>query len=294
MNQDYSATDLLAPKPRKARHKWTDEDQRKAEKLRAEGMTYAAIADEIGCSEAPVQRNLRNRARGATAKPRKALYRWTEEDQRKAELLRKAGLSYAAIAREIGCSGRCAHMNLCPENREVHKAAMREWRKQNTELDRARKKLWREQNPENQKSYYRQNIERIKARNTEYLKQNREQCNETRRRRKAAKRASRLVALSPLTLVEKNTIFTNFGDCCAYCGTSERLSIDHVLPLSKGGLDEACNIVPACRSCNCSKNASEIEHWYRSQPFFTEERWLRIQRQCPLSVVGQVSLALPL
>lgn len=41
---------------------------------------------------------------------------------------------------------------------------------------------------------------------------------------------------------------------CAYCHRQmQRLEMDHVKPLSKGGTHTAANIVPACKSCNSSK-----------------------------------------
>lgn len=41
---------------------------------------------------------------------------------------------------------------------------------------------------------------------------------------------------------------------CAYCGRKmERLEMDHIIPLSKGGIHTAANIVPACRTCNAKK-----------------------------------------
>lgn len=46
-----------------------------------------------------------------------------------------------------------------------------------------------------------------------------------------------------------------YHNCCAYCGLEfEKLEQDHVMPLSRGGLHDISNIVPACRSCNGSKN----------------------------------------
>lgn len=43
---------------------------------------------------------------------------------------------------------------------------------------------------------------------------------------------------------------------CRYCGialTQENWSLDHVVPLSKGGAHDRTNVVPSCRSCNSSK-----------------------------------------
>jgi 5-methylcytosine-specific restriction endonuclease McrA len=43
---------------------------------------------------------------------------------------------------------------------------------------------------------------------------------------------------------------------CHYCGgkfTSAELTMDHVVPLARGGESTRGNIVPACRACNQSK-----------------------------------------
>lgn len=45
-----------------------------------------------------------------------------------------------------------------------------------------------------------------------------------------------------------------FNHKCAYCDREmQRLEMDHVIPLSKGGPHTAQNIVPACRTCNAKK-----------------------------------------
>lgn len=40
---------------------------------------------------------------------------------------------------------------------------------------------------------------------------------------------------------------------CQYCGSGDDLTIDHVLPRSRGGRDSWQNLVTACRSCNQRK-----------------------------------------
>ena len=58
-------------------------------------------------------------------------------------------------------------------------------------------------------------------------------------------------------------ILTYFGGRCAYClRNGLPLERDHVIPLKRGGLDEPGNVVPACKSCNCSKNAAILPLWY--------------------------------
>lgn len=56
-----------------------------------------------------------------------------------------------------------------------------------------------------------------------------------------------------------------FGNKCAYCGKeSDRLSIDHFIPICRGGMDDASNILPACLGCNVSKGKKDPFTWVNS------------------------------
>jgi hypothetical protein len=59
---------------------------------------------------------------------------------------------------------------------------------------------------------------------------------------------------------------------CAYCKSKENITLDHVIPQCKGGLDIKTNVVACCHSCNQSKAHIPWEEWYCNQFFFTEER----------------------
>lgn len=41
---------------------------------------------------------------------------------------------------------------------------------------------------------------------------------------------------------------------CAHCGITETLSVDHIIPVSRGGGDEIENLQCLCRSCNSKKH----------------------------------------
>lgn len=56
-------------------------------------------------------------------------------------------------------------------------------------------------------------------------------------------------------------VFERDSHTCQYCGSTERLSLDHVVPWSRGGKDTADNLVTACRSCNSKKNARTPDEW---------------------------------
>lgn len=46
---------------------------------------------------------------------------------------------------------------------------------------------------------------------------------------------------------------------CAYCGERVATTRDHVVPLARGGKDEAANVVPACLPCNVRKGTRTWE-----------------------------------
>jgi 5-methylcytosine-specific restriction endonuclease McrA len=74
--------------------------------------------------------------------------------------------------------------------------------------------------------------------------------------------ASRKRGLSPIPVDAQVMILEDFGGQCAYCN-SKASSWDHVVPVSRGGLTEPYNIVPACFSCNSSKGSKNVWDWLR-------------------------------
>lgn len=78
------------------------------------------------------------------------------------------------------------------------------------------------------------------------------------------------------TLDEFLNLQKQFNFECAYCGSKEEITPDHVVPIAKNGSTTIDNIVPCCRRCNSSKGMQDMETWYRKQPFFDEERLKKI------------------
>lgn len=69
--------------------------------------------------------------------------------------------------------------------------------------------------------------------------------------RGAHKRRACMGAMSTLTASEWTAIKKRHKDKCVYCKRRmERLTMDHMVPLSRGGHHTAENVIPACRSCN--------------------------------------------
>jgi hypothetical protein len=75
----------------------------------------------------------------------------------------------------------------------------------------------------------------------------------------------------------RKNIKEEWGHKCAYCGSEENLTIDHIVPQSKGGLDTTKNVVCCCKSCNHDKGHTPWEEWYFSQEFFSQENYQKIK-----------------
>jgi len=72
--------------------------------------------------------------------------------------------------------------------------------------------------------------------------------------------------------------FAAFDSNCCYCGSADRIVIDHFIPRSKGGPHVLTNLVPACHRCNTSKLNYDPSEWYQSQSFYSLKRWRLIMK----------------
>lgn len=53
--------------------------------------------------------------------------------------------------------------------------------------------------------------------------------------------------------ITRRAVFARDGWTCQYCGVRSNLTVDHVIPRSKGGSSEWDNIVASCAPCNRRK-----------------------------------------
>lgn len=51
-------------------------------------------------------------------------------------------------------------------------------------------------------------------------------------------------------VLSRKSIMKRDGHKCQYCGSTEDLTIDHIIPKSRGGKDTWDNLVTACNRCN--------------------------------------------
>lgn len=68
----------------------------------------------------------------------------------------------------------------------------------------------------------------------------------------------------------KKNIMIRDGFKCQYCGSNRNLTIDHVIPVSRGGKTSFENCVSACQDCNSKKGnklPSEAHVYLKKKPF---------------------------
>jgi 5-methylcytosine-specific restriction endonuclease McrA len=143
------------------------------------------------------------------------------------------------------------------ENPEKVKASSKadcaKYRKANLEKCGANVAKWQKANPEKVKAS-------SKASNAKWCKGNPEKCAIKDSKRRALKYANTPLD-EMLTSTEWLAILAEANGRCAYCDKEAKLTLDHVIPLSKGGKHSADNVVPACAHCNKSKGNKTVEEW---------------------------------
>ena len=108
------------------------------------------------------------------------------------------------------------------------------------------------------KTHYQENKEEVLARTNAYKKANPDKLLVWHHKRRANKQGS-------FTAQEWQDLCARHDYRCLACGESNvKLTVDHVVPLSKGGMNTIENLQPLCGSCNSSKHTKEID--YRGVP----------------------------
>jgi 5-methylcytosine-specific restriction endonuclease McrA len=168
-----------------------------------------------------------------------------------------------------GINGLSAHCKECAyvmtkswaaKNREKSNAIKAKWAKNNPDLDAKAKQNWSVNNRE-----------RVNAKNREWKKNNPEKVKSSKCRTQARRKA---LITATHEFYERIDIFVRDGWICQLCFepvdpnlldeadgrmTPGFPTIDHIMPLSKGGGDRPDNVQLAHRTCNTEKNARLLE-----------------------------------
>ena len=134
---------------------------------------------------------------------------------------------------------------------ERGRAYGREWMKRNPDKARAAMRRWRKQHPEqhaaDSRRRYSQDPAHFKAIIEASPDRNSVRRAMRHRRRELTKGQPSFTAAQWRQLVD------HYEGRCAYCGKQGPLTIDHRMPLARGGSNTIDNILPACIACNVKK-----------------------------------------
>jgi len=82
------------------------------------------------------------------------------------------------------------------------------------------------------------------------------------------------------TIFDDERVKLQTGQICNYCGSTEKLALDHIFPQKYGGQDNAENLIFACKTCNSSKGKKDLMEWmaYRGEflPLMIIRRYLKL------------------
>lgn len=92
-------------------------------------------------------------------------------------------------------------------------------------------------------------------------------------------------------MLTRQNLFKRDRNACLYCGSTKDLTLDHVLPKSRGGESNWTNLATACKKCNSikgNKTPEEADMSLSEEPFkpsyimfvrnfsgFTSQDWLK-------------------
>lgn len=282
-----------------------DPQQLRRDRIHAEVMAACGVSiSEIGRSLARPPITIRYWLIAAVAEKikSKARQKRAENPERTREVNRRWRANNLDRARQYYQSWQARNLEYCRERNKAYyyanSDAIREraavYRASNSEKLRLAAKARYERNKklvsQKHKEWRIKNIDYARSRLREYRKLNLEKSREQSRCYGAKRRCAMRRAIVAAKRQDAATRRKLFGNRCAYCGSSNSIVIDHVLPIKLGGLDEAANLIPACFICNASKGAKLVEEWYRSQPFFSNTKWRKICRHSPHALSAQLSI----
>ena len=195
--------------------------------------------------------------------------------------------------------------------KECEKKYNKQWREANKDKVAKYSKQYRENNKDKIAEYYKANKEKLDEYHKQYCEANRDKIADYHKqwqkanRDKIAEHQKRYRQTPQGQAVRFNSsnkrrrkkeaqgtgatgeqwleMMSFFDWKCAYSGeylggndNSFNRTIDHIVPIDAGGDDMVWNMAPMTRSLNSSKNASNMEEWYKEQECYDPKRLQKI------------------
>lgn len=148
--------------------------------------------------------------------------------------------------------GHQGYCRPCQNSRNV------EWQIDNRDrylaLKKARYNSNKEKHNEGVRRWQKENPKKMAAIYARYTQNHKEKIYLKNHRRRIKVKSNTLVVLD-------KEIKRLYSSNCIHCGTTENITMDHLIPVSRGGRHSIGNLVPMCRSCNSRKGKRLYAEW---------------------------------
>lgn len=141
-------------------------------------------------------------------------------------------------------------------------AKARQWAVNNPERAAASQEAWRVSHREQFNQRQREWAERNPLRRREIARRSKHRHRASVARKEQRRRDRLASNAGDYTVEEWQALCMRYGNVCLACGSTGRLSVDHIVPICKGGSNDISNIQPLCLPCNRRKHMRVID--YRS------------------------------
>lgn len=145
-------------------------------------------------------------------------------------------------------------------NPDLAAESTRKWRAAHRDQAKETARKWREVNRDHVVAYSRQ----WREANSVHVKESKGEWDRANLDRgrvyQANRRARKLNNGGSFTDLEWAALCEKHRNRCLRCGVGGRLTVDHVIPLSKGGGSDIGNLQPLCFSCNASKRDKSTDY----------------------------------
>ena len=144
-------------------------------------------------------------------------------------------------------------------NKEARKAYNKKWYENNPDKARAARENWRSNNYDkalqSSRNWRSGNLEKAKEATRNWSRKNLDKRSAYENIRRSRKLSNGIYYISGKE-IEKL-----YSSPCYYCGSLSSITIDHVVPISKGGRHSIGNLVSCCKNCNSSKKDKLLIQW---------------------------------
>jgi 5-methylcytosine-specific restriction endonuclease McrA len=168
------------------------------------------------------------------------------------------------MCKEPDCANEAVKYGRClPHHRAKQNEYMMAYRRRDPEKERLRWRKYQAENREATKAaslaWSRRNKDHKAEYDREYWQRNRER----KRNKTMVYQARQRGAVVRQVMIKE--LKRLYAQPCMWCGTTEDITMDHLIPLARGGEHSIGNLVACCRSCNSSKgNKLPVEFkWWR-------------------------------